>query len=77
MTRMTKSDEFRANAVDCMKLAAAVNDSTARLLFVQMADGWLRLADHVELGKQYEPGDGAVGSSGPDLSRESNLDREP
>jgi hypothetical protein len=55
---MTKSDTYRANALDCMKLAAAIGDATTKLLFVQMADAWLRLADHVELAKPYQPADG-------------------
>jgi hypothetical protein len=36
-----------------MRLAAVVNDSTTKLLFLNMAEAWLRLADHVELGKSY------------------------
>jgi hypothetical protein len=52
---MTKGDEFRANAVDCMRLAGAVGDSVTRMVLVQMADAWLRLADHVDLGKLYAP----------------------
>jgi hypothetical protein len=73
---MSKSDEYRANAVDCMRLSAVVGDSVTRLLFVQMADAWLRLADHAELGKQYEPRESSAGSSAQDGDRRSDPDRE-
>jgi hypothetical protein len=46
---MSKCDEYRATAADCMKLAAVVNDPTARLVFLTMAGAWLRLADRVAL----------------------------
>ena len=73
---MSKSDEYRANAVDCMRLSAVVGDSVTKLLFVQMADAWLRLADHAELGKLYEPRDSSAGPSAQDGNRQSDPDRE-
>jgi hypothetical protein len=73
---MSKSDEYRANAVDCMRLSAVVGDSVTRLLFVQMADAWLRLADHAQLGKLYEPRDGSAGPSAQDENRGSDPDPE-
>jgi hypothetical protein len=55
---MGKCYEYRANAADCMKLAAAANDRTTRLVFLSMAGAWLRLADRladrVGLGKSYQ-----------------------
>ena len=55
---MGKCYEYRANAADCMKLAAVVNDPTTRLVFLSMAGAWLRLADRladrVALGKSYQ-----------------------
>jgi hypothetical protein len=73
---MSKSDEYRANAVDCMRLSAVVGDSITRLLFVQMADAWLRLADHAQLGKLYEPREGSAGPSAQDENRGSDPDPE-
>jgi hypothetical protein len=73
---MSKSDEYRANAVDCMRLSAVVGDSVTKLLFVQMADAWLRLADHAELGKLYEPRDGSAGPPAQDGNHQSDPDRE-
>ena len=67
---MTKSVEYRANAVDCMRLAAAVTDPETKPVFIQMAEAWLRLADYVELHKRYDLGDGLDGDGPPDLGRE-------
>ncbi len=67
---MSKGEEFRANAVDCMRLAGAVTDSVTRLVLLQMASAWRRLADHVDLGKLYEPGE-------PESSNGSGRNGEP
>jgi hypothetical protein len=47
---MNKSDEYRAKAVACANFAATVNDLTTKVVLLNMAEGWLRLADHVEHG---------------------------
>ena len=46
------SNTYRANAVACAELAEAVNDPYARLVLLNMAEGWLRLADYVEFRQQ-------------------------
>jgi hypothetical protein len=63
---ISKVDEFRAYAVDCMRLAATISDPTRKLSMVQMAEAWNRLANHVELAKDYLSEDVAVagGASG-------------
>lgn len=48
---MSRRDDYRGNAANCMKLAAVVNDPPTRLVFLNMAAAWLRLADYVALGK--------------------------
>ncbi len=57
------SDAYRANAADCMKLAALANGSTTRLVFLNMAKAWLRLADHAELSKRYHADKDGSGKS--------------
>ncbi len=49
----SKSGAYRANAADCTKLAALANESTTKLTFLNMAEAWLRLADHAERSKRY------------------------
>ncbi|HEY2230832.1 MAG TPA: hypothetical protein VGI22_24460 [Xanthobacteraceae bacterium] len=52
-----KSDAYRANALACAELAEAVNDPYAKLVLLNMAEGWLRLADYVERRQQAEVGE--------------------
>ncbi|HEY6257123.1 MAG TPA: hypothetical protein VIY51_15165 [Xanthobacteraceae bacterium] len=78
---MSRRDAYRAFAADCMKLAAVVHDATTKLVFLNMAQAWLRLSDHVDLGRSYQVegvfgADGAQGPSpqldpGPDHDREA------
>jgi hypothetical protein len=42
---LTKSDEFRERAGECVKLAAAATDEKARAALMHMADAWVRLAE--------------------------------
>jgi hypothetical protein len=62
----SKSSEYRANAADCTKLAALANESTTKLAFLNMAEAWLRLADHAELSKRYHADDDVGSSKSPD-----------
>jgi hypothetical protein len=75
---MSKCDGYRANAADCMKLAAVVNDPTTRLVFLTMAGAWLRLADRVALGKSYQTDDkiSRDSSSQTSAGRECHPDRD-
>jgi hypothetical protein len=67
---MDECDAYRANAEACAKLTEAVNDPYAKLVLLNMAEGWLRLADYVEHRKLKEGGEhfGADGSLDQDVS---------
>jgi hypothetical protein len=41
-------DAYRANALASAKLAGVVNDPYDKAVLLNMAEAWLRLADHVE-----------------------------
>jgi hypothetical protein len=59
---MLKSEEYRANAAACARLAMTVSDPEARLALAAMAAGWLRLADFVALNGGTE----STKAGGPD-----------
>ncbi len=66
---MNNSDAYRANALASAKLAEAVDDPYDKVLLLNMAEAWLRLADYVER-KQNEVGEyfGADSSSDQDVN---------
>jgi hypothetical protein len=66
---MLKSEEYRANAAACAKLAMTVSDPEAKLAFASMASGWLRLADFVALNGENKQ----TSAGGPD----SEADNKP
>jgi hypothetical protein len=45
---------YRAHAEACAKLAEAVTDPYHKLVLLNMAEGWLRLAGYVERRDQNE-----------------------
>ena len=51
---MNNSDAYRANAKACAKLAEVINDLPDKLVLLNMAEAWLRLADYVERREQNE-----------------------
>ena len=51
---MNSCDAYRTNAEACAKLAERVEDPDIKLVLLNMAEGWLRLASYVELRKQNE-----------------------
>lgn len=53
---MNNSDVYRANAEACAKLAEAVNDPYDKVVLLNIAEAWLRLADYVER-RQNEMGE--------------------
>jgi hypothetical protein len=65
---MNNSEVYRANATDCCKLAEVINDLPDKLVLLNMAEAWLRLADYVERREQNEVGEhfGADRSCDPD-----------
>ena len=42
------SDAYRANAKDCAEIALRISDPNTRLLFLTLAEAWLRLANYVD-----------------------------
>jgi hypothetical protein len=58
---MIKSQEYRANAAECAKLAMVVSDPDSKLVLAKMAEAWVRLADYLDT---HEP-NGVADSSEP------------
>jgi hypothetical protein len=56
---MTKSQEYRANAVDCAKLAMVVSDPDSKLVLAKMAEAWVRLADYLDTNESNKVADPA------------------
>ena len=46
---MGRPDEYRRYAAECLEVASAVHDPTARATLLQMAQVWLRLTGQGEL----------------------------
>jgi hypothetical protein len=69
---MNSSDAYRATAKACAELAEVVNDLSDKLVLLNMAEAWLRLADYVERRDKNEVGEhfGAERSTDQDLSPE-------
>jgi hypothetical protein len=65
---VNNSEVYRANAVASAKLAEAVNDPYDKVVLLNMAEAWLRLADYVER-KQKE----AVEHFGVDRSTDQDV----
>jgi hypothetical protein len=57
---MSKSDDYRRFAAECMKIAHTAEDETQRAIFVQMASVWLALAQKGEThaGRDEGPEEG-------------------
>lgn len=45
---MSRSDEYRHNAANCLAVAGHTDDPTARALLIAMARCWHRLADQAD-----------------------------
>lgn len=45
---MSKSDEYRRFAAECLKIGQAAEDEQRRAIFLQMASAWLALAQKEE-----------------------------
>jgi hypothetical protein len=63
---MNNSDEYRATAEACAKLAETVEDTHVKLILLNMAEAWLRLADHVEQRERSGGGEPLGADSSPD-----------
>jgi hypothetical protein len=42
------SDDYRQNAAECLRLAHQARDARTKFLMLQMAQAWIRLAEHSE-----------------------------
>ena len=51
---MSRSDEYRANAVASANLGATVDYLNTKVVLLNMAEAWLRLADYVERNQPRE-----------------------
>jgi hypothetical protein len=63
---MNSGEAYRANAKACAKLAEVVNDLADKLVLLNMAESWLRLADYVERREQNKVGEGCGADSSSD-----------
>jgi hypothetical protein len=45
---MSRSDDYRRFAAECMKIASVAEDERQRAIFIQMARAWLALAQRGE-----------------------------
>jgi hypothetical protein len=55
---MSKSDDYRRFAAECLKMAQAAEDKQRSALFLQMARAWLDLAQKDEINSDRSgPGD--------------------
>ena len=43
-----RPNDYRQNAVECLRLAHAAQDARAKFLMLEMAQAWMRLAEHSE-----------------------------
>ena len=60
------SDDYRANAKASAALAAVVHDLNAKVVLLNMAEAWLRLADYVERREQGQVGEHFRADNSPD-----------
>jgi len=52
---MSRSDDYRRFAAECMKIASAAEDEQQRAIFVHMARTWLALAQKTETNRDNGP----------------------
>lgn len=43
---MKRSDEYHANAGDCLRLAQAIENPDSKALLLEMAQAWVKLAEY-------------------------------
>jgi uncharacterized alpha-E superfamily protein len=54
---MSKIEEYRANAVECDRMARTARDEVDRRTWQEMAESWLRMAEQKSAAKVEEPRD--------------------
>ena len=52
---MSRSDDYRRFAAECMKIASTAEDEQQRAIFVHMARTWLALAQKTETNRDNGP----------------------
>ncbi len=45
---MSNPDQYRQNAIDCLRLANETRDAGAKAVLLDMAQSWVRLADQAQ-----------------------------
>jgi hypothetical protein len=55
---MSRVDEYRRFAAECLKMAQAADDEQRRSILLQMAQGWLALAQKDETNADRADGEG-------------------
>ena len=48
LAQLSKTDEYKSQAAECLRLAHEVSDKTSKALFLTMAQAWLRLREHAK-----------------------------
>lgn len=51
----SRSDAYRASAIDCATLAEVIKNPRGKATLLIMAEAWLRLADYVEQQEREQP----------------------
>jgi hypothetical protein len=54
---LPKADAYRGYAADCLRLAQSVSESVDKVLLLEMAARWLRLADFAETREKHSTGE--------------------
>ena len=44
----SRTNRYRQNAIDCLRLASEANDPGAKAVLLDMAQSWVRLADQAQ-----------------------------
>jgi hypothetical protein len=63
---MNTSGAYRANAEACARLAETVDNPYTKLVLLNMAEGWLRLAAYLDRRKPNEVGERFGTNGSPD-----------
>jgi hypothetical protein len=45
---VSSHDRYRQNAIDCLRLASETNDPGGKVVLLDMAQSWVRLADQAQ-----------------------------
>jgi hypothetical protein len=51
---MSSKEEYRRNAAKCLEMADGTSDGITRLVLIEMAHAWLRLAEQAEKNSRLD-----------------------